>query len=64
LRQAEVHPPLPDSLPERPRGERVTLWEYTRSRAADPQVAERQRNGASAAGWGIPAEAVGARQLI
>jgi hypothetical protein len=64
LRQPPIHPPLADSLTERVRGKRITPWEHTRSRAADPQVAERQRNGASAAGSGIPNADASARRLI
>ena len=62
LRQPPVHPALADSLTERPSLVRITPWEHTRSRAADPQVAERQRNGVAAAGSGIPDAAVAARR--
>jgi hypothetical protein len=62
LRQPSIHPSLADSLSERVRGKRITPWEHTRSRAADSQVAERQRNGVAAAGSGIRDGAASARR--
>jgi hypothetical protein len=62
LRQAQVHPALADSLVERVRGKQITPWEYTRSAPTEAEVAEGQRNGASAAGSGIPNAAAAARR--
>jgi len=62
LRQPQVHPPLADPLPERPRLVRMTPWELTRPRATDPQIAERQRNGVAVVGSGTRAEAASARR--
>ncbi len=64
LRQPQVHPSLAYALPERPGRLRVTPWEHTRSAANKAEIAERQRNGASAAGSDIHAGAASARRPI
>jgi hypothetical protein len=60
LRQREIHPTLADALTQRSGGIRMTSWEFKRSTADEAEIAERQRNGAPAAGSDTPFAAVAA----
>jgi len=62
LRQPQVHPSPANPFPERPWLMRIAPWEYTRSTPKEAEIAERQRNGAGAAGSGIRAGAAAARR--
>jgi len=49
LRQPEVHPAPADPLPEGPGLVRITPWEHSRFRPAEPQAGKWQRNGEGSA---------------
>ena len=60
LRQAEIEPSTTELFTECHRILRVTPWEHGGSGRLEPQAGKRQRNGARAAGSGIPSAAAAA----